>query len=76
VTVTPSNGPRLEGRLVRMDDFIVTLITSDGTRRTLRRSGDDPKVEVRDPMEGHHRFATTLTDKDMHDVTAFLWSNK
>ncbi len=73
VVVTPASGPRLEGRLVRMDDFTVTLVQTGGTRRTVRRaSASDPKIEVHDPMDAHHRFATTLSDKDMHDVTAYL----
>ncbi len=73
VTVIPANGPRLEGRLVRMDDFLVTLVQDDGTRRTIRRNGADPKIEVHDPMAAHYDFAATLTDQDMHDVTAYLW---
>jgi cytochrome c oxidase cbb3-type subunit 3 len=73
-TITPSNGAPIEGRLLRMDDFFVTVQLADGTRRTIRRNGDDPKVDVHDPMDAHHKFASTLSDKDMHDVTAYLWS--
>jgi hypothetical protein len=29
-------------------------------------------VEVHDPNEAHKSLAPTLTDKDMHDVTAYL----
>jgi cytochrome c oxidase cbb3-type subunit 3 len=31
-----------------------------------------PKVEITDPLDGHKKLWTTLTDKDMHDVTAYL----
>ncbi|HXJ38088.1 MAG TPA: c-type cytochrome, partial [Bryobacteraceae bacterium] len=72
VTVTPASGPKVEGTLVRKDDFIVTLITADGNRRTFTRNGDVPKVEVQDPHEGHKKLAMALDDKDMHDVTAYL----
>jgi cytochrome c oxidase cbb3-type subunit 3 len=74
VTVTPVTGQRVEGRLVRMDDFIVVLVTNDGVRRTFVRQGDEPKVEVRDPSNAHRELVQTLTDKDMHNVTAYLWS--
>jgi cytochrome c oxidase cbb3-type subunit III len=73
-SVTPANGPRVEGRLVRMDDFIVVLLTSDGMRRTFVRKGSDPKVEVRDPSDAHRELVPNLVDKDMHNVTAYLWT--
>ena len=57
-----------------MDDFIVVLVTNDGVRRTFVRQGDEPKVEVRDPSNAHRELVQTLTDKDMHNVTAYLWS--
>lgn len=72
VTVTPAAGAPVEGRLVRRDDFIVTLEQDDGTRRTFRRNGDEPRVDVRDPLAAHRALVPGYTDKDMHDVTAFL----
>jgi cytochrome c oxidase cbb3-type subunit 3 len=50
----------------------VTLTQADGTRRSIARDGDSPKVEVHDPNEAHKNLAPTLTDQDMHDVTAYL----
>ena len=44
----------------------------DGTTQTFRRDGDVPKVDVRDPMKGHRDLLAMYTDKDMHDVTAYL----
>jgi cytochrome c oxidase cbb3-type subunit III len=72
VTVTASDGKRVEGRLGRIDDFIVTLTESDGTARSFRRDGDTPKVEVHDPMQPHKDLLRVYTDKDIHDVTAYL----
>jgi cytochrome c oxidase cbb3-type subunit 3 len=72
VTVTLANGQKIEGALVRKDDFLVTLTTADGTRRSIERNGDTPKVEVHDPHEAHKKLVPTLDDKDMHDVTAYL----
>jgi cytochrome c oxidase cbb3-type subunit 3 len=76
VTVTPASGPAVEGRLVRIDDFVVTLIQDDGTRRTFTRKGAEPKVEVRDPASAHRKLVQELADQDMHNVTAYLWTIK
>ena len=62
----------MEGRLGRIDDFIVTLTDADGTQRTFRRDGDTPKVEIHDPLVPHRHLLPTYTDKDIHDLTAYL----
>jgi len=72
VTVTLPSGERVEGRLVRIDDFLVTVRLEDRTVRTFRRDGDIPKVEVRDPLKAHRDLLAVYTDKDIHDVTAYL----
>src|SRR5687767_2504615 len=72
VVVTLSSGQKYEGRLERIDDFMVTLTQADGTPRSFRRNGDVPKVDVRDPLEAHRNLLPTYTDKDIHDVTAYL----
>jgi len=72
VTVTLPAGDKVEGQLRRLDDFIVTLVEADGTERSFRREGPRPKVEVRDPLQGHRDLLAILTDKNMHDVTAYL----
>jgi cytochrome c oxidase cbb3-type subunit 3 len=72
VIVTLPSGEKVEGRLIRIDDFIVSLSLADGGVRTFRRNGEDPKVEVRDPMKGHRDLLAIYTDRDIHDVTAYL----
>jgi cytochrome c oxidase cbb3-type subunit 3 len=72
VIVTMPTGQKYEGRLERIDDFMVTLTQADGTPRSFRRNGDVPKVDVRDPLEAHRNLLPVYTDKDIHDVTAFL----
>ena len=71
-TITHASGERTEGKLLRMDDFIVTLELEDGSVKSFRRNGDSPKVEVRDPMQPHRDLLSIYTDKDMHNVTAYL----
>lgn len=72
VTVTQPDGQKAEGVLGRLDDFIVTLTQADGTFRTFDRNHDNPKVEVHDPMKPHRDLLAGYTDKDIHDVTAYL----
>ena len=76
VKVTPAGGPTVEGRLARIDDFIVAVTLADGTRRTFVRTGADPKIEISDPAEAHRKMVMALADKDMHNVTAYLWTVK
>lgn len=72
VTVTQPSGERIQGRLDRLDDFLVVMTPADGRQRSFARRGGVPKVEVNDPMAGHRQLLEILTDKDMHDVTAYL----
>ena len=72
VTITEPSGEKVEGTLARIDDFFVTVGLDDGGTRTFRREGDVPKVEVGDPMQAHRDLLGVYTDKDIHDVTAYL----
>jgi cytochrome c oxidase cbb3-type subunit 3 len=72
VVVTQPTGEKVEGQLRRYDDFIVTLVDADGFERSFRRDGDRPTVEIRDPLQGHRDLLGAITDKNMHDVTAYL----
>jgi cytochrome c oxidase cbb3-type subunit III len=71
-TVTLPTGEKVQGRLARLDNFFVTLGLEDGRLRTFRRDGDTPKIDVKDPLAFHKELPAILTDKDMHDVTAYL----
>ena len=72
VVVTTASGERVEGRLDRIDDFIVILTPADGVQRSFRRSGAIPQVQITDPLAGHKQLLVKYTDKDIHDVTAYL----
>ena len=71
-TVTLRSGERVEGRVIRSDEFIIALMLADGTSRSFRRDGDVPKVDIHNPREGHLKLLPVYTDKDIHDVTAYL----
>jgi cytochrome c oxidase cbb3-type subunit 3 len=71
-TVTMPNGEKIHGQLARLDNFFITLLLDDGRLRTIRREGDVPHIEIKDPLEFHKKLPGILTDKDMHDVTAYL----
>ena len=71
-TVALRGGQKVEGRVIRSDDFMIVLGMPDGTSRSFRRDGDVPKVEIRNPREGHIKLLSGYTDKDIHDVTAYL----
>ena len=72
VTVTLASGEKVDGKLDRLDDFVVSLTTADGTRRSFRTSGDSPKVEIHDPLQPHKDLLKTYSDTDIHNVTAYL----
>lgn len=72
VTVTLSSGQKVEGRLLRVDDFIVTLADAEGTQQTFRRDGEKPRVEIHDPLQPHKDLLGVYTDKDIHNLTAYL----
>jgi len=72
-TVTLRSGQKIEGRVIRSDDFIIALALENGTSRSFRRDGDEvPKVEIHNPREGHLKLLPVYTDQDIHNVTAYL----
>jgi cytochrome c oxidase cbb3-type subunit III len=71
-TVTLPSGETIGGELVRIDDFLATLLLADGSQRTFRRNGDSPQIVISDPLKAHRDLLSEYTDKDIHDVTAYL----
>ncbi len=72
VRVILPSGPTVEGNLESLDDFHVTLIDATGNRRTVRRNGNIPRVEVHDPYEVHNELLKAGRDEVIHDLTAYL----
>jgi cytochrome c oxidase cbb3-type subunit III len=71
VTVTPAAGEAVTGVLLQMDDFNVSMRDAAGNYRTFKR-GPGVKVVKDDPLAAHHALLETLTDKNMHDIVAYL----
>jgi mono/diheme cytochrome c family protein len=72
VTVTLASGQKIAGRLGRIDDFLVTLTDAEGRLRSFPRTGDKPQVEIHEPMQPHLDLLPVYTDREIHDVTAYL----
>ena len=76
VTVTFANGQKIEGELNRIDDFYISLRDKDGNNRSFVRDGESPKVEIQDPLFPHKELLRKYTDKQIHDITAYLVTTK
>ena len=70
--VVTEPGTTSVGTLQRIDEFLVTIELADGTQRTFERRGEVPMVQLRDPLAGHRALLPIYTDKDIHDLTAYL----
>ena len=71
VTVTPPSGPAVSGTLERIDDFNVYLRDASGEYRSWKRT-PSLKVEKHDPLAVHYELLDQYTDKNMHDIVAYL----
>ena len=70
-----ADGQKLDGTLLRKDDFLVVLKLADGSQTSIPVENGFPKVDVKDPLEGHKKMLLELDDpdnKNLHDVTAYL----
>lgn len=75
VTVTLPGGEVAEGVLLALDDFHVSLRDSQNNYRTFRIT-PDVKVVKNDPAAMHVTLLDQYTDKNMHDIVAYLESLK
>ena len=69
--VKAPDGTTVAGRVTQVSDFRITLIDAAGQKHVVER---EPGVEVEmiDPLAAHEQMITTLTNDDMHNVTAWL----
>lgn len=71
VTVTTVSGETVSGVLRQIDDFDVSLVDASGQYRTFHRD-PEVKVEKHDPYTAHVALLDKYTDKDIHDLVAYL----
>jgi mono/diheme cytochrome c family protein len=71
VTITPAGGTPLSGVLVEESDFYITLRLDDGTVRAIRRA-PSMKIARTNPLQAHIDLLDRITDKQIHDVVAYL----
>jgi len=71
-TISLPAGESFTGVLVRLTDFDVTIRDDAGMPRSWLRSGNVPKVQVTDPLQGHINLLPKYTDTDIHNLAAYL----
>jgi cytochrome c oxidase cbb3-type subunit III len=71
VTVTPANGAAVTGTPTHIDDFDVALRDDNGNYHSWKRSAS-LKVVKNDPMQAHIELLDKISDKNMHDIVAYL----
>jgi cytochrome c oxidase cbb3-type subunit III len=69
-TVTTAAGQQFKGEQIYSDEFLITLRLNDGTQRTWIRRGN--RIAVTDPLAAHVALLSEYTDKDIHDLFAYL----
>ena len=58
--------------LEHAESLMAALTLADGSEKTFRRSGETPQVAIHDPLKAHRDLLSQYSDKDIHDVTAYL----
>ena len=71
LTITPPNGPAVTGVPVVFDDFDVSVRDAQGEVHAFTRS-PQLKVVRNDPFAMHDQLLDVYTDKNMHDMLAYL----
>ena len=70
VTVVLPSGERLEGPLLHLDEFNVTLRDGSGWYRSFPL--DKVKAEVHDPLAAHRELLDKLSQQQFHDLFAYI----
>ena len=75
VKVTTADGATAGGVLDRLDDFYVSFRDAQGDYKTIKR-GKGVTITKNDPYQAHIDMLDKYTDKNMHDIVAYLESLK
>src|ERR1700761_8180641 len=68
--VTLPSGEVVEGKLEHLDEFSVAVTDANGWYRAFSRN--EVKVEVNDKLAAHRALLDKLTQKQMHDLFAYV----
>jgi len=71
LTVTPASGPAVTGTLVHLYDFDVSVRDRDGEYHSWKRTAA-LKVVKSNPYEAHIQLLDRYSDKNIHDIVAYL----
>jgi mono/diheme cytochrome c family protein len=64
-------GETIAGRVTQVSDFRITLLDNSGQPHTIDRV-PSVGVEIKDPLAAHQEIIQSLTNDEMHNVTAYL----
>jgi mono/diheme cytochrome c family protein len=70
-TVKMPNGSAIAGRVTKVSDFRIALLDSANQTRIVERK-PGVKVSIADPLAPHEEMIQTLTNQDLHDVSAYM----
>jgi cytochrome c oxidase cbb3-type subunit III len=70
-TVKMTDGATIAGRVTQVSDFRITLVDHAGQAHVLDRQ-PGVEVQMKDPLAAHQEMIMTLTNDEMHNVTAYL----
>jgi cytochrome c oxidase cbb3-type subunit 3 len=70
-TVKTPDGRITAGRVAQVSDFRITLVDAAGPTHVIDRE-PGVEVQIKDPLAAHQELIMSLTNDDMHNVTAYL----
>jgi cytochrome c oxidase cbb3-type subunit 3 len=70
VTVKDKAGKTWEGEQVYADEFLVSLREKDRSIHTFQRSA--AQITIKDPLAAHEQLMRGYSDKNLHDLFAYL----
>ncbi len=74
-TITPAGGKPITAIVQDEDSFYISYWDTDGSLKTMKKT-PGMKIVKNNPMQWHVDFSDRITDKQMHDLTAYLWTLK
>jgi cytochrome c oxidase cbb3-type subunit 3 len=70
-TVTLKDGRKMEGRVIHHDEFEIGIIGPDGWYHGWQAS-EVNRIDLHDPLTAHRDLMEKYTDKDIHNLFAYL----